>query len=104
MNHIITKYKDDKIEEWIATLMHNYLDGASIQYSSPKTKWFDVEKDHKWDFIGNVYRIILPRKFIISCTKDGEYKIEETSDCWSNSDYGENSKGTTYFLMEEIDH
>jgi len=103
-NHIITKYKDDKIETWIKTLMQRHLEGKSIQYMGPKTQWFNVEENHVWDFYENEYRFVLPRKFIISCSKDEDYRIVETSDCWSGSDYGMDSDGTTYFLMEEIDH
>ena len=104
MNHIITRDTEDKIENWIETLMQSHLEGDSIQYSCPKTKWFNIEENHKWDFYGNTYRIVFPRKFIISCDSNEQYKIEETSDCWSNSDYGKDHDGTTYFLMKEIEH
>lgn len=104
MNHIITRHNDVKLEDWIILIVQRYKQGKNIEYRSQKTKWYNVGEKHLWDFYGNEYRIVEPRRFIIEMSSSGDYCIAETSDCWSGSDYGKDTNGSTYFLMEEIDH
>ena len=103
MNHITKRNIDKSIESWIIKVLQAKLDGTKVQYRGQKTNWFNVEKDHTWNFYQNEYQLVYPRQYIIGIPEDGKPFIHDTSNGWTRSDFGIRSNGNNYILMEEID-
>lgn len=104
-DHIIVR-KDQTLESWISQLMNvKKLGMYEIQYRSQKTHWYKVEDEHRWDFYGNEYKIVMARRYIIRIDKDDTLEIIRTNYTSDINDmFGLQSDGSTFIVMEEVQY
>ena len=95
--------RDNKLsEEEIINLIRTRQEGKNpIYYQSEwNDKWLPVKKDHKWDFVHNLYKIKERRRFIVYLNKNNKYKL--ISDIDNQDKVFNQVVGCEYFYVDEV--